>query len=85
MADRVTAEQLRPRLLAVLAALTRPDRELLLLVAWTDLTYEESAQALGLSVSAVKSRLFRIRARTRQALGGTSTSTPNQNQETHRG
>jgi RNA polymerase sigma-70 factor, ECF subfamily len=85
VADRVTAEQLRPRLLAVLAALTRPDRELLLLVAWTDLTYEESAQALGLSVSAVKSRLFRIRARTRQALGGTSTSTPNQNQETHRG
>jgi RNA polymerase sigma factor (sigma-70 family) len=69
VADQVTAEQLRPRLSAVLSALPRQDRELLLLVAWTDLTYEESAQALGVSVSAVKSRLHRIRARTRQALG----------------
>lgn len=69
-AERVTAEQLRPRLTAVLAALPRQDRELLLLVAWAGLSYEETAQALGLTVSAVKSRLFRIRARTRQALGG---------------
>ncbi|MGP8001591.1 MAG: RNA polymerase sigma factor [Streptosporangiaceae bacterium] len=90
VADRVTAEQLRPRLSAVLSGLPRQDRELLLLVAWTDLTYEESAQALGVSVSAVKSRLHRIRARTRRALGETalpgpgSSATP-QKQETHRG
>src|ERR1700739_4202876 len=76
VADRVTAEQLRPRLSAVLSALPRRDRELLLLVAWTDLTYEESAQALGVSVSAVKSRLHRIRVRTRQALGGTNPALP---------
>jgi RNA polymerase sigma factor (sigma-70 family) len=69
-AERVTAEQLRPRLGAVLASLPRQDRELLLLVAWAGLSYEESAQALGLTVSAVKSRLHRIRIRTRQALGG---------------
>ena len=80
VADRVTAEQLRPRLTAVLSGLPRQDRELLLLVAWTDLTYEESAQALGVSVSAVKSRLHRIRVRTRQALGDT-----NLNEETYRG
>jgi RNA polymerase sigma factor (sigma-70 family) len=93
VADRVTAEQLRPRLSAVLSGLRRQDRELLLLVAWTDLTYEESAQALGVSASAVKSRLHRIRARTRQALGETnpalpgeeSAIAPQQNQETHRG
>jgi RNA polymerase sigma factor (sigma-70 family) len=93
VADRVTAEQLRPRLLAVLSGLSRQDRELLLLVAWTDLTYEESAQALGVTVSAVKSRLYRIRARTRQALGGTNPALPGepgavtaqQNQETYRG
>ena len=54
VADRVTAEQLRPRLVAVLSELSRQDRELLLLVAWTDLTYQEAALALGMSVSAVK-------------------------------
>lgn len=95
LADRVAAEQLRPRLSAVLSELPRRDRELLLLVAWADLTYEESARALGVSVSAVKSRLHRIRARTRHALGGASPSpalpgrqsaiTPQQNQETYRG
>lgn len=89
VADRVTAEQLRPRLSAVLSGLTRQDRDLLLLVAWTDLTYEESAQALGTSVSAVKSRLHRIRVRTRQALGETNPALPSEGigpqKETYRG
>lgn len=89
VADRVTAEQLRPRLSAVLAELTRQDRELLLLVAWTDLTYEESAQALGVSVSAVKSRLHRIRVRTRHALGETNPALRSEDigpeKETYRG
>jgi len=93
VADRVTAEQLRPRLAAVLSGLPRQDRELLLLVAWTDLTYEESAQALGVSLSAVKSRLHRIRKRTRRALGETNPAfpgddiamTPQQNQQTCHG
>jgi RNA polymerase sigma factor (sigma-70 family) len=93
VADRVTAEQLRPLLSAVLSELPHRDRELLLLVAWTDLTYEESARALGVSASAVKSRLHRIRARTRQALGEASpvlrneeiAITPQKNQETYRG
>jgi RNA polymerase sigma factor (sigma-70 family) len=92
-ADRVTAQQLRPRLSAVLSGLPRQDRELLLLVAWADLTYEESADALGVTVSAVKSRLHRIRARTRQALGETSPADrtggsavpPQTNKETGRG
>jgi RNA polymerase sigma factor (sigma-70 family) len=92
-ADRVTAQQLRPRLSAVLSGMPRQDRELLLLIAWADLTYEESAQALGVSVSAVKSRLHRIRARTRQALDDISPALPTQesdipapkNQETDHG
>jgi RNA polymerase sigma-70 factor (ECF subfamily) len=78
VADRVTAQQLRPRLTEVLSGLSRQDRELLLLVAWTDLSYEESAQALGVSVSAVKSRLHRIRVRTRQALGQPGPAPPGQ-------
>lgn len=68
-AQRVTAQKLRPRL-AVLSGLPRLDRELLLLIAWAGLTYEESAQALGVPVSTVRSRLHRIRAKTRRALGG---------------
>jgi RNA polymerase sigma-70 factor (ECF subfamily) len=54
----------------VLSGLPRQDRELLLLIAWAGLSYEESAQALGVPVSTVRSRLHRIRAKTRQALGG---------------
>jgi RNA polymerase sigma factor (sigma-70 family) len=93
VADRVTAEQLRPQLSAVLSGLPHRDRELLLLVAWTDLSYEESAQALGVSVSAVKSRLHRVRRRTRAALGQINPvlagdevgSTPYRNRENRRG
>ncbi|HUB40760.1 MAG TPA: RNA polymerase sigma factor [Streptosporangiaceae bacterium] len=93
VADRVAAERLRPRLSAVLSGLSHQDRELLLLVAWAGLTYEESAQALGVSASAVKSRLHRIRVRTRRALGEISPAvlgdeidiTPQKNQETCRG
>jgi RNA polymerase sigma factor (sigma-70 family) len=92
VADQVTAQQLGPRLSSVLSGLSRQDRELLLLVAWTDLTYEESAQALGVTVSAVKSRLHRIRRRTRDALGqldpalaDEADTTPDRNQENRRG
>src|SRR5205823_5746248 len=69
-AERVTAQQLRPRLAGVLSGLARRDRELLLLIAGAGLSYEESAQALDLPVSTVRSRLHRIRAKTRRALGG---------------
>lgn len=70
--EQVNAELLRPRIAEVLSALPQRDRELLLLIAWTDLTYEESAQALGVTVSAVRARLHRIRVKTRKALGGTN-------------
>jgi DNA-directed RNA polymerase specialized sigma24 family protein len=69
-ADLVTAQQLRPQLAAVLNGLPARDRELLLLIAWAGLTYEESAQALGISTGAVRSRLNRIQVRTRHELGG---------------
>ncbi|MBV9794218.1 MAG: RNA polymerase sigma factor [Actinobacteria bacterium] len=69
-ADRVTAQQLRPQLAAALNGLPARDRELLLLIAWAGLSYEESARALGISTSAVRSRLNRIRVRTRKELGG---------------
>jgi RNA polymerase sigma factor (sigma-70 family) len=71
-AEQVTAGQLRPRLAAVLARLPSKDRELLLLVAWAGLSYEEAATALGSTVSAVKARLHRVRVRTRRELGGSN-------------
>lgn len=71
-AERVSAERLRPALAAVLGGLRHQDRELLLLVAWAGLSYSECAEALGITVSAVKARLNRVRVRTRKALGGTN-------------
>ena len=71
-ADRATAQQMRPRLLAILSAMPHRDRELLLLIAWAGLTCDEAAQALGVPASTARSRLHRIRIRTRLALGGTN-------------
>lgn len=69
-AERLSAQRLRPRLMAILDELRDRDRELLLLVAWAGLSYAEAARALGITESAVKSRLHRIRTRIREALGG---------------
>ncbi|GAA0386284.1 DNA-directed RNA polymerase sigma-70 factor [Acrocarpospora corrugata] len=65
--DRVAARQ--AGLAAALAELSPGDREVLLLVAWADMTYEDVARALNIPVGTVRSRLHRARARTRQALG----------------
>lgn len=67
--DRVTAAQLRPRLLRALDQLSPADRELVLLVAWAGLSYEQAAQALEIPLGTVRSRLHRTRAKIRQALG----------------
>jgi RNA polymerase sigma factor (sigma-70 family) len=77
-ASRVTAERLQPRLAAVLARLSAADRDLLLLIAWADLTYEEAAQALGVPIGTVRSRLHRIRTKVRRALGGTDPMATNE-------
>ncbi|WP_214416205.1 RNA polymerase sigma factor [Sphaerisporangium fuscum] len=68
--ERVTAEQLQPRLARALSKLSARDRDLLLLVAWTDLTYEDVAQALRMPIGTVRSRLHRVRVKLRRALGG---------------
>ncbi|MEV0585065.1 RNA polymerase sigma factor [Nonomuraea sp. NPDC050310] len=68
--DRVAAEQ--AGLAAALAGLSAGDREVLLMVAWADMTYEDVARALGIPLGTVRSRLHRARARTRLALGGSN-------------
>ncbi|GAA3827158.1 RNA polymerase sigma factor [Streptomyces phyllanthi] len=56
-------------LAGALAALSAGDRHVLLLVAWADLTYQEAAEALGIPVGTVRSRLNRARRKVRSALG----------------
>ena len=65
---RADAERLRPQLAAVLAALPKDEVDPLLLFAWAELSYEEIAEALGLPIGTVKSRLSRARRRVREQL-----------------
>ncbi len=69
VAARVTAGAARAPLAAALAGLAARDRDVLLLVAWGGLSYEETADALGIPVGTVRSRLNRARRQVRAALG----------------
>lgn len=66
--DRVSAERLRPALARALAALSAAERDLLLLVAWADLSYDQAAQALGIPAGTARSRLARLRVKVRKSL-----------------
>lgn len=67
-AARLDAEALRTRLAAALAEIHERDREVLLLVAWAQLSCEEAAQALGIRPGTARSRLHRARRKTRALL-----------------
>ncbi|MEV6104182.1 RNA polymerase sigma factor [Streptomyces sp. NPDC051940] len=71
---RVSAAGAGRELAAALAGLPARHRDVLLLVAWGDLGYEEVAQALGVPVGTVRSRLHRARGKLRDALGGSDPS-----------
>ncbi|WP_017596853.1 RNA polymerase sigma factor [Nocardiopsis lucentensis] len=68
VSERVDAQSVSALLAAPLARLSKGDRDVLLLVAWGDLTYEEVASVLGIPVGTVRSRLHRARKRVRAAL-----------------
>jgi RNA polymerase sigma factor (sigma-70 family) len=72
-ADRVdadvTAQSSRGELALALASLSAGDRDVLLLVAWGDFSYEEVARALNIPIGTVRSRLNRARRKVRAALG----------------
>ncbi|MEU7859884.1 RNA polymerase sigma factor [Nonomuraea sp. NPDC049141] len=70
VAARVSASATRQHLAAALARLGRGERDVLLLIAWGDLTYEETAQALRVPIGTVRSRLSRARRKVARALGG---------------
>ena len=66
--EQLVDRQLRARLAAVLAELEPVDRDVLLRRDVLGETAEEAALALGVSVPALKSRLFRARAEAKRRL-----------------
>lgn len=68
VADAVTAQAAGPALAAALAELAPGDRDVLLLAAWGELSYEEIAQTLEIKTGTVRSRLHRARRKVRTAL-----------------
>jgi RNA polymerase sigma factor (sigma-70 family) len=70
--DRVdgiaATDRLDPALADALLRLSDGDRNVVLLLAWAQLSYEEIAEALGLPIGTVRSRLSRARARLRESL-----------------
>ena len=71
VAAGVTAQATRALLDAALAALSAGDRDVLLLIAWEQLTYQEVSRALAIPAGTVRSRLHRARTKVRQVLAGT--------------
>ncbi|WP_229338869.1 RNA polymerase sigma factor [Streptomyces flavotricini] len=64
--SRITDAAQAAAALAVLNRLRRADREILLLHVWSGLSHDEVAQACGVPVGTVRSRLSRARARLRK-------------------
>jgi RNA polymerase sigma factor (sigma-70 family) len=80
--DRLSAAAARLGLLEALAALSPGDRDVVVLVAWEELTYEEVAAALDIPLGTVRSRLNRARRVLRELLepGGNQPVTVNRKQ-----
>jgi RNA polymerase sigma-70 factor (ECF subfamily) len=68
-AERADADARHRELATALAELRKDEREILLLNAWAELTDAEIADALGLPIGSVKSRLSRTREKLRNQLG----------------
>lgn len=65
VAERVDAQQLARRIAPAIADLSEGDRDVLLLTSWAGLTTVEVADALGIPVGTVRSRLHRVRRQLR--------------------
>ena len=70
---RADAERQSAHVADALAGLNPPDRDVLLLYALSDLSYEEVALALGVPIGTVRSRLARARRQCGARLGETLT------------
>ena len=70
---RLDAAARTRELAAALESLHPGDREALLMFAWNDMSYEDIAEALGIPVGTVRSRLNRARRIVQQHLEATAT------------
>jgi RNA polymerase sigma factor (sigma-70 family) len=68
LATRLDAQANRARLMAALAGVSSVNRDVLLLVAWAELTCEEAAEALGITAATARVRLHRARKKVRAVL-----------------
>lgn len=68
VSEAVEIRGMDPRLAALLANLDADQRDVLLLYAWGELTYEEIARSLGIAVGTVRSRLARARLQLKRGL-----------------
>lgn len=66
--SRTDADAIGRQLALALASLRSSEREVLLLYAWAEFSYQEIAEALGMPVGTVRSRLSRARRRLRGLL-----------------
>ncbi|MEV8378701.1 RNA polymerase sigma factor [Kribbella sp. NPDC056861] len=65
VAERVDAQAMARRIAPAIADLSPGDRDVLLLTSWAELSTVEVADALGIPVGTVRSRLHRIRRQLR--------------------
>jgi RNA polymerase sigma factor (sigma-70 family) len=65
---RLTADAAARAVAAAVAALSSHQREVVLLITWAGLTYDQVAEALGIPEGTVRSRMNRARSRLRVAL-----------------
>lgn len=68
--SRLAADAASQAVAAAIASLDPGQRDVLLLITWAELTYDQVAEALGVPEGTVRSRMSRARARLRTALGG---------------
>lgn len=66
---RIDATSIRRELIDALAGLPVEELDALLLLAWADFSYAEIAEALGIPIGTVRSRISRARGRLHAALG----------------
>ncbi|MER6083007.1 RNA polymerase sigma factor [Streptomyces sp. NPDC001833] len=64
--DRIADAERLAAARAALKRLRRSDRDVFMLCVWSDLSYAEAAQALGVPIGTVRSRLSRARDRLRK-------------------
>lgn len=85
LASRIDDRELLAQMRTALAALRPPEREVLALCVWSGLGYAETAEALGVPVGTVRSRLSRARRKLNKLVNAGRLRPPEEIQEPHAG